>query len=180
MNTPTPQAARVTLPSRSLTGATGRPARYVPAACTDIKATFAKFKRLQRLQAARAQAGRIADTLLDYLTAGAVAAGVVALLLASTDALAGTPEASANTMPVEFVGAFAIAVLALLVGVVCLVAALRASAKAHRDNAATLRHATEVLRRNQQMPPEAAGAHARAAERQWQDRAAGGREGGAT
>jgi hypothetical protein len=168
---PTPQAARVTLPSRSLIGTTGRTARYVPAACTDIRETFAKFKRLQRLQAARAQSGRVAESLLDVLTATGLAAGIVALLLASTDALAGTAEAGANLMPTEFLGAFALVILALVVTVVCLMAALHASAKANRDNAARLSHAAELLRRHQQA--EQSGAHARADARQWADRQGG-------
>jgi len=167
----TPQAARVTLPSRSLIGTTGRTARYVPAACTDIRETFAKFKRLQRLQAARAQSGRVAESLLDVLTATGLAAGIVALLLASTDALAGSAEAAAHLMPTEFLGAFALVILALVVTVVCLMAALHASAKANRDNAARLRHAAELLRRHQQA--EQAGAQARADAIQWAARQGG-------
>jgi hypothetical protein len=45
-------AAKVTLPSRALVG--GR-LRYVPAAKTDIRQTFAKFQRLQRIEQLRTQ-----------------------------------------------------------------------------------------------------------------------------
>ena len=45
---------RTTTPSRSLVGP--KPARYVNAASTDIRRTFEKWRRLQRMQQ-RAQAG---------------------------------------------------------------------------------------------------------------------------
>jgi hypothetical protein len=44
--------AKVTMPSRSLVG--GR-MRYIPAAKTDIRLTFAKFQRLQRIGQLRTQ-----------------------------------------------------------------------------------------------------------------------------
>lgn len=166
-----PQPARITLPTRSLIGTTGRPARYVPAACTDIRATFAKWRRLQQMKA-RTQAGCATETFLDYLTAVAVAvaAGLVALLLHSNDALAGTTELPASLMPVEFLGAFGAALVLLLLTVVVLLVALHSANKANRDNAERLRHAATLLRQGHQV--QASAANERATERAWQQRPA--------
>lgn len=41
----------ITLPSRPLCAAPGqRPAKYTPAASTDLRATFEKYRRLQQMQ----------------------------------------------------------------------------------------------------------------------------------
>jgi hypothetical protein len=40
---------RLTMPSRTLTDQR-KPAKYVPAAMTDIRATFAKYARLERIK----------------------------------------------------------------------------------------------------------------------------------
>jgi hypothetical protein len=42
------QPSRITNPTRPITG--HKPHRYVPAASTDIRITFEKFRRLIRLQ----------------------------------------------------------------------------------------------------------------------------------
>jgi lysylphosphatidylglycerol synthetase-like protein (DUF2156 family) len=168
-HTHTHQPARITLPTRSLIGTTGRPARYVPAACTDIRATFAKWRRLQQMKA-RTQAGCVKETFLDYLTAVAVAAGLAALLLHSNDALAGTTELPASLMPVEFLAAFGAALVLLLLTVVVLLVALHSANKANRDNAERLRHAATLLRQGHQV--QASAANERATERAWQQAAA--------
>lgn len=47
---------RTTNPSRALIGP--KPARYVNAASTDIRRTFEKFRRLQRLQSQRQESAK--------------------------------------------------------------------------------------------------------------------------
>lgn len=168
MDTTTPTPSRATLPSRPLATCTGKACAYVPAVKTDIRRTFKKFRLLARLQGqAQAQRGAVAESLLDVLTAGVCAAGLVALLLASTDALAGTPEAHANMMPPEFLAAFAIAVLVLVVVCAVLMYALGAANKADADNVARLREAEARLRAYQQAGVSAA--QGRADERSWAD-----------
>lgn len=45
------------LPTRPLCAAPGqRQAKYTPAACTDVRATFEKYRRLQQMQQAHAKA----------------------------------------------------------------------------------------------------------------------------
>lgn len=168
MNTTSPTPSRATLPSRPLATTTGKACAYVPAVKTDIRRTFKKFRLLARLQGqAQAQRGAVAESLLDVLTAVACAAGLVALLLASTDALAGTPETHAAMMPPEFLGAFAIAVLLLVVACAVLAYAVGAANKAKADNAARLRDAEARLRAYQQAGVSAA--QGRADERSWAD-----------
>jgi len=157
VNTTSPTPSRATLPSRPLATTTGKACAYVPAVKTDIRRTFKKFRLLARLQGqAQAQRGAVAESLLDVLTAVACAAGLVALLLASTDALAGTPEAHAAMMPPEFWGAFAIALLLLVVACAVLAYAVGAANKAKSDNAARLRDAEARLRAYQQAELDAA------------------------